>query len=138
MEQITDELREWADSHGLQDELYPIADRIDVRADDECSYASAQTLNEVMSYDGGVRYAHDVGFDEGYEAAMHERWKDEDEVGDGIDGCPFCGGDAELTIMLLGDGGVAYAVVCSDCKAETAFFTDEERAVAAWNVRVDA
>ena len=73
MEQITDELRAWADEHGLHDELYPIADRIDERAEDECCYASAQTLNEVMSYDGGILYAHDVGFDEGYEAAMQER-----------------------------------------------------------------
>lgn len=81
MEQITDELREWVRNHvaelniGGVDErdLKEIADRIDVRAEDECSYASAQTLNEVMSYDGGVRYAHDVGFDEGYEAAMQER-----------------------------------------------------------------
>lgn len=53
-----------------------------------------------------------------------------------LEPCPFCGGDAELTIMLLGDGGVAYGVACLDCKAETAFFTDEEKAVEAWNVRV--
>ena len=51
--------------------------------------------------------------------------------------CPFCGGDAELTVMLLGDGGVAYAAVCTDCRAETAFFTDEERAAEAWNIRAD-
>lgn len=54
-----------------------------------------------------------------------------------LEPCPFCGGDAELTVMLLEDGGAAYAVMCLDCRVETSFFTDEEEAAAAWNRRAE-
>lgn len=54
---------------------------------------------------------------------------------DNLETCPFCGGNAEMILMLLGDGKVAYAVMCSDCRAETAFYTDEENAAEAWNRR---
>ena len=58
-EQITDKLREWFETHrdALEDDGFPIdqliaiADEIDQRAEDECSYARTQVHND---YDGWI------------------------------------------------------------------------------------
>lgn len=88
-ERVTDELRciiselvgSGDMSHDMSTLLNGIADRIDIHAEDEVSYALAQQLNdrEAME-DSLIAYAHDTGFDEGWQAGH-----DEPKV------CPRCG-----------------------------------------------
>lgn len=46
--------------------------------------------------------------------------------------CPFCGGDA-----LLQTPGVLAFVECQGCGCSTWVFDSREKAIAAWNRRVD-
>ena len=46
--------------------------------------------------------------------------------------CPFCGGEADVTLL----GGHGFSVRCYECLAETDTYETREEAIAAWNRRV--
>lgn len=52
--------------------------------------------------------------------------------------CPFCGGEAELTVFcdFRGDIAKAYAY-CVNCNAYVGIFSKEEYAIEAWNTRYE-
>ena len=59
-----------------------------------------------------------------------------------LEPCPFCGGGADLVVLLIPASGVAneepsrrYFVKCLQCRAETSASRDKGRAIAAWNRR---
>ena len=47
--------------------------------------------------------------------------------------CPFCGGEAKLTIEFLQHN----VVICLDCRVETDTYDTINQAIAAWNRRAD-
>lgn len=50
--------------------------------------------------------------------------------------CPFCGGEANVFPNFTAKD--CYVVECDDCKADSAYCTTEEAAIAAWNRRSDS
>ena len=51
--------------------------------------------------------------------------------------CPFCGGYAFSTNNLPTYGCYAYRVICEDCSISTPLKWTEEKAIEAWNRRVE-
>ena len=49
--------------------------------------------------------------------------------------CPFCGGAARLVGDPQEDGDCI--VICDECGATSGYFYDRDKAVSAWNRRVD-
>lgn len=48
--------------------------------------------------------------------------------------CPFCGGEAELVEVKWEEW---FWVYCKRCSAETDAFASKEKAIGAWNRRID-
>lgn len=81
-EPVADELRAFARHLASFDEDVPsdviasmlrIADRIDVKAEDEVAYALAQAMNDFDEQcEIAAAYAYDVGFDDGWQAGVDE------------------------------------------------------------------
>lgn len=81
-EPVADELRAFAHHLASFDEDVPsdviaamlrIADRIDVKAEDEVAYALAQAMNDFDEQcEIAAAYAYDVGFDDGWQAGVDE------------------------------------------------------------------
>ncbi len=51
--------------------------------------------------------------------------------------CPFCGGEASLSMGQMGvTRAQAYYIECDNCAASSEMFFDGNRAIKAWNNRV--
>ena len=48
--------------------------------------------------------------------------------------CPFCGGEAELFDY---PEMKAYCVACLECGVETLIYSSKEKAIKAWNTRIN-
>lgn len=51
--------------------------------------------------------------------------------------CPFCGGEADCGKLVVHNGEWEWAVECIECGVITDSFDTEEKAIEAWNRRVD-
>lgn len=52
-------------------------------------------------------------------------------MSDKLKPCPFCGGEARLI------GHFPYTITCCKCRATTVFYNTPEKAIDAWNNRVE-